>query len=81
MPNNSLKEHLLAIIKKSKELSNSKVDKNKKSGTSKEEDVQEAGQQQNSNEKQKASKVSLISFLLFFHNNCSSFRLVWTKLD
>ena len=67
MSNNSLKEHLLAIIKKSKELSNSKVDKNKKSGTSKEEDVQGAGQQQNANEQQKASKVSFIFFLFIFH--------------
>ena len=59
MPNNSLKEHLLAIIKKSKETSQNKVEKNRKSGTLKEEDVQ-AMQQQNAIEQQKASlKVSL----------------------
>lgn len=65
MPNNSLKEHLLAIIKKSKEISHSKLDKNRKSGMLKEEDEQ-AEQQQNTNEQQKASKVQIILFLLIF---------------
>ena len=69
MSNNSLKEHLLAIVKKSKEFSHTKLDKTKKNATSKKEETQATQQQQqllNANEKQRTAKVYEHPISFFF---------------
>ena len=64
MPNNSLKEHLLAIVMKSKEILHSKIEKTKKSEKEKEVESSNQQQHQNTNEQSRSSLKVHINFSL-----------------